>query len=534
MASKCKNMFEKNTKQETTQKIGLVPVMEGPGPDLWISPSQQLVGKLNLEPPLTRRYQQAITHQGIIEIGDIALAKYEYEHQIKLNEAVKAKELEVLNNLAHLFKNIVSITQYEEKEKYELKLKATIEELKNQYQEKMENLELQIRMETKREEDRMLKTYKECIQEEVKNTFMKNEKLLADKLNFQLQWLEATVREEYVMKIREIEKWWEEIFKASAEASEVSKEKLRTALMAENNAILTRAIVEEREQAKEKLAASQDAYKHIIDQLLDELESKKNELLEMKYNNEIGCIELRSWRSLLQDEQLPDPVLVKKTEGSEVLMDVQMDPVGDESRALLTSGQVSAESFFTPPSGSSLSTFNESDAVSLVNYLIRRALGQLDGGETSSLTTPGGSTKTLSGPPQERRCVCGPSKKARSTSGSILTLKSSPRLGHQSSANLPVRGSGQMLTKFAPRRESGQMAISVASCPIYTDSERQIKMATRSDPRVEMDRAARRSVRVVGNGSRQESVRTFAARRLDSIIDVLNRHPSLMRVVIKP
>lgn len=46
--------------------LGLSPPLEGPGPDLWISPSDLLIGKVKLKPPLTSKHIKALTHQGIL------------------------------------------------------------------------------------------------------------------------------------------------------------------------------------------------------------------------------------------------------------------------------------------------------------------------------------------------------------------------------------------------------------------------------------------------------------------------------------
>lgn len=46
--------------------FGLEPPLHGPGKELWISPSDLLIGKVCLKPPLTSKHIQALTHQGIL------------------------------------------------------------------------------------------------------------------------------------------------------------------------------------------------------------------------------------------------------------------------------------------------------------------------------------------------------------------------------------------------------------------------------------------------------------------------------------
>lgn len=46
--------------------VGIEPKLEGPGEELWISPSDLLIGKVVLKPPVTSRYIRALTHEGIL------------------------------------------------------------------------------------------------------------------------------------------------------------------------------------------------------------------------------------------------------------------------------------------------------------------------------------------------------------------------------------------------------------------------------------------------------------------------------------
>lgn len=49
--------------------IGLTPLLKSVNNELWTSPSDLLIGKVCLKPPLTSTYLQALTHKGIIGIA---------------------------------------------------------------------------------------------------------------------------------------------------------------------------------------------------------------------------------------------------------------------------------------------------------------------------------------------------------------------------------------------------------------------------------------------------------------------------------
>lgn len=46
--------------------MGLAKPLEGPKTELWVSPSDQLIGRVVLRAPMTTKYVKALTHQGIL------------------------------------------------------------------------------------------------------------------------------------------------------------------------------------------------------------------------------------------------------------------------------------------------------------------------------------------------------------------------------------------------------------------------------------------------------------------------------------
>ncbi|KAK5644668.1 hypothetical protein RI129_005968 [Pyrocoelia pectoralis] len=69
--------------------LGLVPPLKGPGDDLWISPSDTLAGMVCLKPPLTGKYMKALTHQGILLIGQDIEKKFRNETQLEKEKELK-------------------------------------------------------------------------------------------------------------------------------------------------------------------------------------------------------------------------------------------------------------------------------------------------------------------------------------------------------------------------------------------------------------------------------------------------------------
>ncbi|VEN50425.1 unnamed protein product [Callosobruchus maculatus] len=89
--------------------FGLEPPLEGPKGDLWIAPSDLLIGKVALTPPLTRKHIQALTHEGIIAIG------HEIEQKF-INEMEEEKALALAHQKRILLESFDDIIRAEVKD----------------------------------------------------------------------------------------------------------------------------------------------------------------------------------------------------------------------------------------------------------------------------------------------------------------------------------------------------------------------------------------------------------------------------------
>lgn len=66
LGSPLADVFNDYSDETTRELLGVVPPLKGPQEELWISPSDQLIGKVALKPPLTNKCIKACTHQGIL------------------------------------------------------------------------------------------------------------------------------------------------------------------------------------------------------------------------------------------------------------------------------------------------------------------------------------------------------------------------------------------------------------------------------------------------------------------------------------
>lgn len=62
-------VFFSNLNSVQQDHVGYTPKLQGPGENLWVSPSDNLMGSVVLRPPFTTRIRQALTHKGILSLG---------------------------------------------------------------------------------------------------------------------------------------------------------------------------------------------------------------------------------------------------------------------------------------------------------------------------------------------------------------------------------------------------------------------------------------------------------------------------------
>ncbi|XP_033220047.1 uncharacterized protein LOC117174789 [Belonocnema kinseyi] len=131
------------------KKLGLPPLV-GPGKEVQISPSDQLLEKNILRHPIHRNRIQACTHDGILVIGEQALERYReliearirskcYEDLLEeknMRKAEKRSAVELcLRKTKERYKNCVLALKCRFKEKLETQLEKSLDECKRKMQE---------------------------------------------------------------------------------------------------------------------------------------------------------------------------------------------------------------------------------------------------------------------------------------------------------------------------------------------------------------------------------------------------------------
>lgn len=274
--------------------LGLEPHLKGIGEELWTSPSDLLIGKVCLKPPLTSKHIRALTHRGILDIGQ--RIERLFWNQIELE---KSKELEEQDRTLRLLcetekKEAVKDAQKKMRYHFQNERMDLINEMDVIHNEEIKQLQLKflrdLKEELKEQEKELEKYYAQKVEEEVSKT----SEVITLQSNGELEELESNMKKIYSVQLQK--SYIQAKFNLEQEKA-ISKEnikKLRHELECKNMANMMyiicmerRKCLAERDQIESKLTETIKDLGGILkkkDQKLKELQEQQNKL---KYELEL-------------------------------------------------------------------------------------------------------------------------------------------------------------------------------------------------------------------------------------------------------
>ncbi|XP_046608481.1 uncharacterized protein LOC124299349 [Neodiprion virginianus] len=132
MGSSMAQVFFDHGHPDSRKLLGVIPPLKGPREELWISPSDQLIQKVALVPPLTNKCIKACTHQGIL--GKQAMEKYEHELYDKMVKKYEEDNKDTRNMFEAEKRRAIQLAEQELQLKYEKYIQNLQEEFKQNLQ----------------------------------------------------------------------------------------------------------------------------------------------------------------------------------------------------------------------------------------------------------------------------------------------------------------------------------------------------------------------------------------------------------------
>ncbi|KAJ8920277.1 hypothetical protein NQ315_011938 [Exocentrus adspersus] len=126
------------------EDFGLTP-LKGAGDELWISPSDLLIGKVALKPPLTSKHIQALTHQGILSIGAEVEKKFWNETRLHEENYFDARKRYLADQFEELWRIETKNVEQRERLNHENHIQRLMEEFNEVLVEELDNLEVKLK-----------------------------------------------------------------------------------------------------------------------------------------------------------------------------------------------------------------------------------------------------------------------------------------------------------------------------------------------------------------------------------------------------
>ncbi|KAF5278480.1 hypothetical protein FQA39_LY05969 [Lamprigera yunnana] len=275
----------------------LEPYLEGAGDELWKSPSDLLIGRVCLKPPLTKTCMKALTHQGILSIGYDIEQRVEAQFERAKKRALDEERAALLAAAELLKREAVEEAIALEKSKCDKEKEQMVEEFTLQLEMELRELEVKLRKEfekvlrrQKRDLDEMwLDKVKAAVEETISTLtadFLKELSEQQERLYkmFQLELKKEKVKHQF--DLQEVRKSCQESFT-----------QLKHQLQCKNVASIMYVLCAEREKCRVERMNVEKCYRAQIESLKNTLNDKDAKIADLKWNSGAKVDEMQSLRS---------------------------------------------------------------------------------------------------------------------------------------------------------------------------------------------------------------------------------------------
>ncbi|KAL3268744.1 hypothetical protein HHI36_007846 [Cryptolaemus montrouzieri] len=269
------------------EDFGLEPPLKGPiGKDLWISPSDLLIGKVCLKPPLTSKYIRALTHQGIMDIG-LRVEKL-FWNQVEIE---KSKELEEQDRTLRLLcetskKESIAEVQKRMMEIFRRQRLELINEMEALCKEELRRMEVRYYRELDDELKEQAKELEQHYQVKVEEVITKTSEVFSVKSTSEIEELEAAMKRAYQIQLQKTE--IQARFEMQQEQARC-KEKLKVLrhdLECKNLANMMYVICMERKKCWREKSSIEEQLSREINELGSQLRDRNEEITNIKAERE--------------------------------------------------------------------------------------------------------------------------------------------------------------------------------------------------------------------------------------------------------
>ncbi|KAF5307933.1 hypothetical protein FQR65_LT06500 [Abscondita terminalis] len=281
LGDKLAEVFFATCPESLRSLVGLEPLLNGTTGDLWMSPSDVLIGRVCLTPPFTEKCTKALTHQGILLIGEDIEQKLKNETELQRQRGLFEQE-EVLLFSADMKckKSIEDAIQAEQnkcaKEKEEIE-----KELSDKHIRELWQLEF-----------RLKKEFEKTLRKQAHNLNNQWQDKLVEEIDVAVRELTKTFMKEFAKQEEESYKKFslelkKEKLKHQFDLQEVRKTcqesfaQLKHQLECKNIANIMYILCAERQKCREETKITEHSYQKRIEHLQDVVADKDVEIVRL-------------------------------------------------------------------------------------------------------------------------------------------------------------------------------------------------------------------------------------------------------------
>lgn len=177
--------------------------LQGPGENLWLSPSDLLIDKVVLRPPLTAKHVKALTHEGILNIGE--------EIEAQWLAAVELEKRLALQNLEEL---LLMLAERDKERAVGQALRNCEKQFRNYMDQVNKEFEALLISELADLEATLREYYENLIEEQIKVCHEAQEQYLEDQIQFAVDAVVAELSEKFMNDLRQQERDLEDMYRA--------------------------------------------------------------------------------------------------------------------------------------------------------------------------------------------------------------------------------------------------------------------------------------------------------------------------------
>ncbi|KAK4876241.1 hypothetical protein RN001_012663 [Aquatica leii] len=295
------DMFFKTCAESIKPLLGLTPLLSGPTGELWMSPSDVLIGKVCLKPPLTGKYMKALTHQGVLLIGGDIEKKVMNEAEMAKQKALKDQEETILFSAEAKCKKAIEIAVKNEQAKCSEEKDA----IRKECLAKLQNDLLQLERKLKNDFEQTLRRVKRDLNEHWQDQLIAAVNETVTKLTKKFL-KELSQQEEELYKKFNVELKKEKL-KHQFDLQEVRKScqesfgQLKHQLECKNIANIMYILCAERRKCRSERKHMEDSYQKRIENLQNALVDRDIDIIKLKADTDEKVKEIQMREECLRE-----------------------------------------------------------------------------------------------------------------------------------------------------------------------------------------------------------------------------------------